>query len=202
MMSFTWPEMTSERAIVGLTIVLAVATIYYAWQTQRMVREMRAARSAQVAPVLVPTLMKLGGGGLLPRLVNAGVGPALRVRVVLALEPSGPNGAYQASFVSPGRGQVLLMEKPSAGGAHKEYVTDAEDLAPFTSLHLTGECVDALGDRIVIDERLDLTEFLELFNTGMWGRLPTIDKSGDPMQLIADAVVNIENLKRIEMEGD
>jgi hypothetical protein len=70
-----------------LTGALALITAYYAWQTHRIVREMRATRAAQVLPHLVTRIRHYPGGGGVLRILNAGLGPALNVDVVITLEP-------------------------------------------------------------------------------------------------------------------
>lgn len=87
---------TSDWVISALTAVLVIATIYHAKQTRETVKEMKASRSVQVLPRLVPTLAKLPAAQVLLRVVNAGAGPAFNVDVQLILDL--PVGAEIAPY--------------------------------------------------------------------------------------------------------
>jgi hypothetical protein len=67
---------------------------------------------------------------------------------------------------------------------------------------MQGTCSDVLGNAHSFNEVFDLAGYLEGFKSGMWARLPGLHKSGEPMKLIADALVNIENLMRMDRESD
>jgi hypothetical protein len=179
---------TSEWVLATLTAVLVLATIYYAWQTHRMVREMRAAREVQVRPKVILGIRILGPSDFYPKVVNAGAGPALDLRAAIALEPDGPSAEYASAFMTPGRDQGIILASESGRMTH------IDEYRPFSTLRMTGECSDVLGNTFTFDETFDLTNFLDGFKSGMWARLPTVRKEGEPLELIAEAVVNIENL--------
>jgi len=87
-----WVQIVAAFGPIVLSLALAVITWRYTVYTKRMVDEMRAARSTQIMPKLVPTLQitdldEPGSGHL--RVFNAGMGPAFRVNVEVALEPNG-----------------------------------------------------------------------------------------------------------------
>lgn len=186
----------SDWVISALTAVLVGATIYYAKQTRRTVEEMRRAREIQVMPKLIPAIEKLGPVALLPRVVNMGAGSALQVRLKVALEPDGPSTDYTAPFMSPGRGVSLFLRNESG------YLTELTDFEPFESFRVEGECWNALGTRLKINEEFDLRGYIRDFKAGMWARLPRTERSGEPIKLIADALVNIEALMRRKQEAD
>jgi hypothetical protein len=157
----------SDWVISVLTAVLVVATIYYAAQTRATVREMKAARSAQVLPRLVPTLAKLPGAQVLLRVVNAGAGPAFGVDVELTLEPGGEPIRFVAPVMAPGEYQDFFA--PGKGPASTE-IQLAAISSVYTTLHLQGTCSDALGESHPVDEPLDLGHFADVYLAGTWVR--------------------------------
>jgi hypothetical protein len=186
-----------------LTGVLVLATIYYAKQTRATVKkmgetvdEMRLARESQLAPKLVPAIEKLGPNDLLPRIVNMGLGPGIRVKVRVTLEPNGPTAVYASPFMSPGHGASLFLH---GAGRHLSHVSEFQ---PFASFRMEGECWDSLGKQYLVNEVFDLRGYISDFKAGMWARVPRIEKTGAPLDLMADALVNIEGLMRREHEAE
>jgi len=193
----------SDWVIAGLTFVLVCATVYYAFQThaaveetRKTVNEMRAAREIQVMPKLVPTIEILSPNDLLPRVSNMGVGPAINVRIHFHLEPNGPDATYTAAFMSPGKGQSVFPKTDSG-----DRIMNVKELAPYDTFHIKGECWDALGTRHEVDERFELKAYIRDFKSGTWARQSRVHRTGEPMKLIADAVVGIEDMMRRQMES-
>jgi hypothetical protein len=116
----------SSRAPAVLAAVLVVVTAWYAWQTQRMVEEMRAARAAQVRPRVVPTLHREASGSLVPRLVNVGSGPAVGVVLAVSLEPDGPRLPYATGFMPPGRGVSLALDRDGVAEGTRQLFAEPE----------------------------------------------------------------------------
>jgi hypothetical protein len=79
-------------------------------------------------------------------------------------------------------------------------ITDVAAYSRYATLRLSGTCRDVLGNAFEIDEVFDLRRFIEGFKSGTWARFPGVSRSGEPMKLVADALVNIENMMRSERE--
>lgn len=187
----------ANRAVPVLTAVLVWVTGWYAWQTQQMARELRAARGVQVVPKLVPSIKRIGGGHLLPRISNAGVGPALDIGVKLAFEPGGPSVQYVSKLLAAGRSQSFMI--PS--GKANDYVDDPHSFAAFQRLRLTGAYRDALGVTVNVDEVVDLSEYLNAYNAGLW-TYGVKKKGGEPLDVIAQGITNMESHIRGMIEAD
>jgi hypothetical protein len=151
-------------AIVILTFVLVLVTGYYAWETHRIVEEMRRARSAQLLPKLVPTIKGLGGGGGLWRIVNVGPGPALDVDVQMTPEPGGQPRRWLEPVVMPGETHDFIPVLGEADG--REYYLDAQT-ERFHQLHLTGSYLDVLGEQHQVDETFELSEWWEFLKAAL-----------------------------------
>lgn len=195
---------TSDWVLAILTGVLVLTTMYYAWQTRqtvsqnaKMVEEMRLSREVQVTPKLIPAMEILGPNDLLPRVANMGLGAAIRVNVTLTLGPDGPSATYIAAFMSPTRGASVFIHGDK--GRHLSHISEFQ---PFETFRMKGECFDAIGRQHPVDETFDLRGYIRDFKAGMWARVPRVEKSGDPLELIADALVNIDALMRREQEAN
>ena len=196
-------QAAANWSLVAVTSVLVLTTIYYAWQTHQTVSELRTARGIQVRPRLIPAIEKIGPKDALPRVSNVGVGSALGVNVRLTLEPNGPSAEFHTAFLSPGRGQSLLLPKEAQTMEDLNFISTLDELEAFQSLHLKGECTDALGEEHSIDESFDLSGYIRAFKSGVWARRTTITRTGgDPLDRIADAVVNIEHFMKTDREAD
>lgn len=137
-----------------LTGILVLITAYYARQNRAMVVEMRKARGVQVAPKLMPTLRLLGAGSCLPRIVNVGPGPAMRVDVTLTLEPDGPSRQWVTAVIASGETHDFYQG---------EDLKRADDLVTkHPRLKLVGRCEDALGATLDINEVINIREIWEL----------------------------------------
>jgi hypothetical protein len=195
---------TSDWVTSILTGVLVLATIYYAKQTRatvkemgKTVKEMRLAREAQVTPKLIGAIEKLGYDSMLPRVVNMGVGPAIDVKLTMTLEPDGPSVPYRAPFMSPGRGASLIPKGDT------EYLVLINEFEPYETFLIEGECWDALGQKVDVHERFQLRAWIEDFRGGMQHRVSRLDRPDEPpLEQIAEALINIEDLMRREQEAD
>jgi hypothetical protein len=184
----------SDWTISILTGVLVLATIYYAVKTHQMVVEMRRARELQVRPVLVPAIRVLGPNDFYPKVANTGAGAAIDVRVTLTLEPDGPAAGYSAPVMTPGSDAGVIVRDGSRKIMH------IDDYASFSTVRMRGTCRDVLGNSFEMDEVFDLHRFIEGFTSGIWARFPGVEKKGDPLKLIADALVNVESMMRADRE--
>lgn len=135
---------------------LVLVTAYYAWQNHRMVKEMRAARAAQLLPkMLVMIHHRPAGHGFL-RVVNAGPGPAIDVTLQLELEPRGPAREWSSKVVAPAESHDFIpspKEEPN-GLLHLDALTER-----YSHVRLLGTCRDALGGQHEIDERFEMREY-------------------------------------------
>lgn len=148
---------TAAFITLGLTAALVVVTGYYAWQNQRMVNEMRAARSAQLLPRVMPSVASFGPGLIYLRVSNVGPGPALHVELTLRLEPGEWVHPWTTGVIAP-------MEK------HDFYPRSSEDQAVmrlpqltdrYQQFRIVGTCTDAVGKRYGIDEAFDIRVWWE-----------------------------------------
>lgn len=156
---------TSDWVLSILTGALVLVTAYYAVQTRGTVNEMKAARSAQILPRLVPTLAKLPGGQVFLRIINAGTGPAFNVDVNLFLHPNGEPIRYVVPVMSPGEYQDFQAPGNQPGSTEVRLAAIA---AVHETLRLTGECFDALRVRQMVDEAVDLGHFTDVYLEGAW----------------------------------
>lgn len=150
--------MDSSDAIVALTVALVGVTGYYAWETHRMVNEMRKARATQLLPKLVLTAKSLGGGNGLWRVQNVGPGPATDVDVQIAPEPGGQPRRWKEPVVVPGEVHDFI---PATGEQSSEAFLLDNQTKRFSNLRLTGSYRDALGDEHQVDERFDIRDWWE-----------------------------------------
>jgi len=116
-----------QRAIPALTAVLVGVTAWYADRTNEMVREMPAARAAQVRPNVIASMHRIDVNTMTPKVLSVGPGAAFDVKVTLTLEPAGPSAEYAAAVLLPGRSQVLLFYEP--GG--KQPIVDIDEIGRY-----------------------------------------------------------------------
>jgi hypothetical protein len=133
----------SSDAIVVLSFALVLVTGYYAWETHRMVGEMRKARGAQLLPKLTVGVKSVAGGYGFWRVLNAGPGPAIEVDLQIAPEPGGQPRRWNDPVVLPGESHEFIPAT-SRGGGSKEYLLDNLTKL-YSHLRLTGSYRDALG---------------------------------------------------------
>lgn len=145
-------------AIVVLTAALVIATFLYQRDTHRMADEMRRARGAQVIPRLVLVPRPLGAGNTFWRVVNVGIGPALRVDVRITPEPGGISRRWISPVVVPGETHDFIPWSTEED-KDRDLVNIDNAIELFSYLRLSGTCRDALGEVHEIDERVDIREW-------------------------------------------
>jgi hypothetical protein len=188
-----------QRAIPVLTGVLVGVTAWYADRTNEMVREMRAARAAQIRPKLVPTVHRMAANAFTPKVLSAGPGSAFDVRVTLTLEPDGPSADFVAGVLSPGRGQALLFRERAAG----EVMVKVDELSRFGQLRLTGSCRDGLGEQLAVDETMDLSAYIAAWKAGLWKLPDSTKREGkSPLEAIEEILDLIEHHVREMVQPD
>jgi hypothetical protein len=84
----------------------------------------------------------------------------------------------------------------------KGRLSRVSEFQPFETFRMEGECWDVLGKQHAVAEVFDLRGYIRDFKAGMWARVPRTEKSGEPLELMADGLVNIEALMRREQEAD
>jgi hypothetical protein len=160
-----WTTAIFTAALAFLTLVLAVATGYYAKQTRRMVEEMEASRAEarrgreqSIRPKLALTLVYRTEPELpYVAVKNVGSGAALEADLTLAFDP-GAKGKqtrevrpWRENLIGPGDEHWFLSPRAAADGT-----LEADDLAAaFERIELTGKVQDALGTTHEVDERFD-----------------------------------------------
>ncbi len=156
-----------------LTAVLVAVTAYYAWQTYRMVEEMRQDRRERATPKIVVDLRSEGAGFVPPSVVNVGLGPALDLDLTMTYVPyEGANlegigyvtRRWRSRLVAPGeRHRFLPPTDPVGQPLQMERVAEV-----FRAVRLTGTCRASFGDTLLVDEEVsDLAEVWELAK-GSW----------------------------------
>jgi hypothetical protein len=152
--------LTTLAIINGVAIVvLVLVTVYYAWQTRQMVKEMRSARLLSLLPKLVLDIKMVGPtfGDVVVR--NVGLGAAIDADLTLTFEGSEAaepeERQWLAHVIAPGEDHEFL---PADG------IGSMDDLvAKHPTIALAGKIRDALGQTHTVAERIDVAEF--------WGRL-------------------------------
>ncbi|MEK7348972.1 MAG: hypothetical protein AABZ94_08875 [Candidatus Eisenbacteria bacterium] len=181
------------------TVALVVITWRYTMATQRMVAEMRAARSAQLIPKLMPVLQvrSLAGKGQGHlRIVHAGIGPSFGVDVEIALEPPGPRWSWKPIIVAPNEGKAFSPEREVEPGKNRIYSLD-ELTEKFPTLTLTGKCQNALKEDIPIREEIDIREYWRMRKAAVsW-----VWSDREPEAVIADALREIRDELRSSRGG-
>lgn len=144
-----------------LTAALVLVTIYYAWQNQRMVGEMREARRLSVQPKLSLSIFMLGPTFGIPRLVNVGLGPALSVDTKIVFRRNGASGTEERTWKAP------VMPPGEQHDFLPPDVQQIQSMEHFARLYsearITGTMRSSIGDTIEVDETTgDLQEWLEM----------------------------------------
>jgi hypothetical protein len=74
----------------------------------------------------------LAPNDLYPKVVNSGAGPAVDVRVSIALEPDGPSAKYSAPVMPPGREAGVIVKDQS------DRITAFAAYSPYPTLRMKG----------------------------------------------------------------
>ena len=104
-------EDQTNYAIIGLTIVLVGATIFYAVQTFRTVSVLKETREAEFLPHIVPSLSMLGPVAIVLEVFNIGKGGAKNLEVKYRMReiPDSEKIWYQSLF-NAGESQVFYLK--------------------------------------------------------------------------------------------
>lgn len=154
--------MNVQSVAAFLTLCLVAITAYYAWQTRRMVVEMRKAREMQVSPRLVltlgPRVPGAASSGDYLYVENVGAGMALEVDIEVALEPSAPlKWRLQASSLASG--ERRKVERADVVGGEEDRGLRRETLAlSYKGVRLLGTYRDVFGSLHQVDSELALRE--------------------------------------------
>jgi hypothetical protein len=130
-----------------LTACLVLITAYYAFQNQRMVREMSKARKVTVLPKLALSWSMVGPVNPVPSITNVGPGPALDIEIDLTYVPidgSDENPIlvrWESSLMVSGEVNEFLTPEGHSGS-----MMQTQELADrFAKVTMSGRCTDALG---------------------------------------------------------
>jgi len=140
-----------------LTAVLIGVTIYYALQNRKMVDEMAATRKITVLPKLALEWTMTSSTIAFPTLHNAGPGPALKVEVAIHYQPLPGQEhklkvrRWKANLMASGESKQFLPLEDDFSGS----MTTEEMAATYAHVDLTGECQDVLGNRHIVEDRLE-----------------------------------------------
>lgn len=147
-------------ATAALSLALVCVTIWYAWQTQQMVREMASSRAAAIRPALRLDFGVIDGSHAFLVLENVGVGPAMQVSVTLEIKGfagTPTSDPLSLPLIRPGDRRDLFY--PAWGG--KDLMT-LETLASVPArITLAGECCDLDGRVHTVSDVLDFSTALD-----------------------------------------
>jgi hypothetical protein len=140
-------------ATTALTFALVCVTIWYAWQTQQMVREMASARAATVRPALRLDYGVLPEGLAFLVLENVGVGPAVQVSV--GLEVKGFTTSHEPDSLKVPllrSGENIVLHYPAWGDRD---LMSLDNLASVpATIRMSGDCLDLDGARHSVSDEL------------------------------------------------
>jgi hypothetical protein len=177
------------------TAVLVLVTCYYAWQTNRLVDEMRKDRRERATPRLALDLRSEGAAFAPPSICNLGLGPALDVDVTMVFVPRDAAAdlsglqfvtrRWRTRLVAPGERERFTPPMDAAG----DPLRMGELARVFRSVRLAGTCRTTFGETVKIEEELvDLGELWELAK----GSKHLVDN--DPTQGIIDGLGDIRKV--------
>jgi hypothetical protein len=121
-----------------------------------MVKEMRAARAAQLLPKLVAKLDYVGMGQAFVTLYNVGLGPAMRVSVAITFEPKGRPMPFSS-------GMIMAQERIEFFGTNEEdqkqrTIMVGQMIERYTHLRMTGLYYDVLGGEHRAESVIDIRD--------------------------------------------
>jgi hypothetical protein len=155
----------AKIATLALTFALVLITAHYAWQTQRMVREMRDSRELSVLPKITIDLTYLGPLNAVPTLTNVGSGPPLNTDLEVVFEPIDPDAhppevrRLRWNVIAPG--ERIRLFPPDAEG--NRLMTTDEMAARYARVRVRGTAEDSLRNRRPVDHCLeDLQQWSQL----------------------------------------
>jgi hypothetical protein len=144
--------------------LLVAITLYYARQAHETVKEMRAARGAQVLPKLIPAFKIVPPVVLYPRVVNIGPGSATDIECKLKLEPKGPEWSWRWPLLTPGEGQEFTPRGNHPDGTPFQPLFE-ELKRHYTHLSLEASYRDAMGQPHHVATKAEIAETFELAQT-------------------------------------
>lgn len=175
------------------SLVLVGVTIWYAWQTQQMVREMRDARVATVRPSLH---LDLGGftGAASVDIENLGVGPAVDVSVDLVV--ASPQGELErrrwtTPLMRSGDRKTMLMPNKDGVFGRPAPVKEWADMGAV--IRMSGVCRDLDSREHAVDDILDFSAHSDRGPEGNWEgveeRLPkNVERIAKELERIGDGL--------------
>ena len=171
----------------ALTTVASFILLYITWRytraTLEMVKEMRAARAAQILPKVIVNMSYVGLGQAFIRLVNVGPGSALNVALTMRLEPDGGSFPFSYSVLTPGE-TITFWGMDPKGGPNQIMVEQIA--AKHSHVSIEGSCVDAMGNSHSIGQRHDIRQ--------EWERI----KATEPELHRTEAANAVRELRRLE----
>ncbi len=176
-------------SIIGSLVLVAVTT-WYAWQTQQMVREMRAARAATLRPFVRLDLGLVGGVAYL-KVENVGVGPATDIDVTLTVdtdEKQLESHHWRRALLRSGESQTLLVP----GGQSGTLMDLSELKAIGARARMSGTCRDLDGHTHVVNQDLSFVELGERSPEGSWEGVD--DRVPKNIEKIAKAIDGIHGI--------
>ena len=153
------PNLDPQWVNVLVLLVVAAATLYYAYYTRKLVQEskrtadeMYQARLAEIEPRVKATLSWLGPVAVCLKLQNFGRGPAKNVVIEYSYSPSDvPPKKWSQQVLAPGEYARLLLDP-----------TYLEQLvAKYDEIQVTGTCENITGRKCDINDVLKLKEIQE-----------------------------------------
>jgi hypothetical protein len=154
-----------RQPVESATLALVLITAHYAWQTQRMVREMRDSRELSVLPRITIDLTYLGPLNAVPTLTNVGSGPALNTDLQIVFEPVDPDAhppevrRLRWNVIAPG--ERIRLFPPDAEG--NQLMTTDEMAARYARVRVQGTAEDSLRNQRPVDHCLkDLQQWSQL----------------------------------------
>jgi hypothetical protein len=149
--------LTPTEILATLTAALVLVTMYYAWQTRKMVGEMEQARAATVLPRIAVSVNPISGLVGWIRLTNVGPGPALDVRATIKLEPDGFEIKWHAHVVAPNESHDSIPTPPDEPTAQLGYLERLTER--FDRVTLVASYRDALGKPHETRETIEIREW-------------------------------------------
>lgn len=183
------PSLLVTASLIGGLALVAV-TIWYAWQTQQMVREMRETRIASVRPSVRLDLHVVGGVANV-EVANVGPGAAIGIDASLVVEADEnqlESHQWTRALLGSGDTQTMLVPR---GPGHLMKLSELKELGART--RITGRCFDVDGREIAIDDSLSFAKLGDRSPEGEWKgvteRLPeNVEKMAKELEGIRSAI--------------
>jgi len=160
-------QVLGTAAAIG-SLALVGVTVWYAWQTQQMVREMRNSRIAAIRPSL---RLDLGGFSTAASIEveNLGVGPAVDVSVDLIVLVGGDEIERQhwsVPLLRSGERRTMLM--PNKDGNLGNFAPVQYWAERDSRILMTGSCLDLDGREHRIDDDFSFAVHSSRGPEGSW----------------------------------